>query len=368
MKVLWLTSLPSPYRVDFFNLLGESCDLTVCYEAAINSEREKSWINLDSTHFHSVFLKHIEIKGVPFCPGFPKYITRDFDVVLISNYICPTAVWAIGKLRRLGIPYFIVADGAYIHEESKPVSFLKRKLMSKAAYFLSSGAVTTRYFMYYGVQREQIYEYHFTSLWQKDILLEPPAPQEKRRERERLGITESQIVLSVGQFVYRKGYDVLLSACEGLPDDMGIYIVGGNPTEEYLRLKEEKNLEHVHFVGFQSKEELAGYYRAADCFALPTREDIWGLVVNEAMGYGLPVVTTDRCVAGLELVKNGENGYLVPAGQPGPLREAMMRVLSDPDLQWAMARGSLRAVSPYTLEQMAREHIEIFQEVQDKKS
>ena len=45
---------------------------------------------------------------------------------------------------------------------------------------------------------------------------------------------------------------------------------------------------------------------------MPTREDIWGLVINEAMAYGLPIITTDNCLAGLELIKNEENGYIIP--------------------------------------------------------
>ena len=55
---------------------------------------------------------------------------------------------------------------------------------------------------------------------------------------------------------------------------------------------------------------------AADVFVMPTREDIWGLVINEAMAYGLPVVSTDKCIAALELVKNGRNGYIIPPNQP----------------------------------------------------
>ena len=365
MKVLWLTTMPSPYRVDFFNLLGQSCQLTVCYEVQLTAEREKSWINLDSSHFRSIYLKNRKSGGAPFCPDFNRYITREYDIVLISNYICPTAMWAVPKLRRLRIPYFIVADGAYIHPERKWLTLLKRRLMRNAAYFLSSGPVTTRYFMYYGVRREQIFEYHFTSLWQKDIARGVLPREEKARLREGLGIGEPFMVLSVGQFVHRKGYDILLEACQGLPEQIGVYIVGGQPTQEYLRLQQEKGLKHVHFVGFQSKEELARFYRAADCFVLPTREDIWGLVINEAMGYGLPVVTTDRCVAGLELVENGKNGYIVGAGQAEPLREALLRLLADEDLCWDMAENSLKAIGPYTLEQMAAEHMKIFEKVQE---
>ena len=81
--------------------------------------------------------------------------------------------------------------------------------------------------------------------------------------------------------------------------DVGIYIVGGEPTEDYLQMRASLGLDNVHFVGFQKKEALSRYYRAADLFVLPTREDIWGLVINEAMAYGCLLYTSraDRVVA-----------------------------------------------------------------------
>jgi glycosyltransferase involved in cell wall biosynthesis len=111
-------------------------------------------------------------------------------------------------------------------------------------------------------------------------------------------------------------------------------------------------------VGFKKKEELAQYYKAADLLVLPTWSDVWGLVVNEAMAYGLPVVTTDRCVAGVELVENGVNGYIVPVRDGDALAAAINRVLSE-DYR-AMGRASLEKIRPYTIENMAKAHVDIF--------
>ena len=63
-------------------------------------------------------------------------------------------------------------------------------------------------------------------------------------------------------------------------------------------------------MSFMTKKELADWYQAADLFVMPTREDVWGLVVNEAMAYGLPVISSDMCGAASEMVKNGYNGYI----------------------------------------------------------
>ena len=167
------------------------------------------------------------------------------------------------------------------------------------------------------------------------------------------------MILAIGQMIHRKGFDVLLKAAKDLDPETGIYFVGGEAKEEYWKLREELGLKNVHFLGFQKKERLAQYYKAADVFVLPTREDIWGLVINEALAYGLPTITTDRCVAGLELIEDGINGYVVPVEDADALAEKIQAVLAS-DLG-QMGKAALEKVRPYTLENMARTHAEIFE-------
>ena len=103
------------------------------------------------------------------------------------------------------------------------------------------------------------------------------------------------------------------------------------------------------------------YYKAADLLVLPTHSDVWGLVINEAMACGLPVVNTDKCVAGMELIKNGVNGYIVPIKQQKPLAEAVNAVLGG-DFA-AMGAAALETIRSYSLENMAKVHMEIFEGV-----
>jgi len=56
MKILWLTNVPSPYRVDFFNELGKKCELTVLFEKRTSDERDRSWENYEFLNFTGVFL------------------------------------------------------------------------------------------------------------------------------------------------------------------------------------------------------------------------------------------------------------------------------------------------------------------------
>ena len=101
-------------------------------------------------------------------------------------------------------------------------------------------------------------------------------------------------------------------------------------------------LENVHFIGFKSKEELKKYYKSADLFVLPTREDIWGLVINEAMSYGLPIITTNKCVAGVELINNDENGFIVSVEDSKSISKKINLLLDNEKLSESMSENNLK--------------------------
>ena len=101
--------------------------------------------------------------------------------------------------------------------------------------------------------------------------------------------------------------------------------------------------------------ELALYYKAADVFAFPTREDIWGLVVNEALNYGLPVVSTYGCVAACEMLPEGS---LVQVADEKKLAGAVSDAFSTEDRLWQLY--AFRKTWEYTIENSSRVHIETF--------
>ncbi len=177
-----------------------------------------------------------------------------------------------------------------------------------------------------------------------------------------LNISEDKVIISVGRFIYKKGFDVLLKAAKFMQKDTGIYIIGGEPTDDYIQMKRMHCLENVHFIGFKTKSELSLYYQAADCVAFPTREDIWGLITNEALAFGVPVVATDRCVSALEMIKNGKNGYIVSVGDDSALAHK---------IQSALLLGAytdcISTAMKFTIENMAKAHMEIFENKKDRK-
>ena len=169
------------------------------------------------------------------------------------------------------------------------------------------------------------------------------------------------MILAVGQFIPRKGLDLLLKVTGNLDDNIAVVLLGGEATEEYLKIIAEQKLKNIYFPGFIKKKDIQKYYRAADIFVLPTREDIWGLVINEAIAEGLPVITTDRCIAGTELIVQKKNGFIVPVDDEEKLLEAIRMIIEDESLLKSMSIESLKIARQYTIEKMVEWHEKFFE-------
>ncbi len=363
-KVLYLTNVPAPYTVDFYNELGRHIDLTVLFERKSSDNREKDWFTGEACSYNAVFLKGINIgKEQAFCPGVGKYINHDYDLIVIGNYSSLTGISAIRKSKRKKIPFFIHADGGIVNDESNFKYKIKRNLISSADGCFSSGKITDDYFKHYGASSETIYRYPFTSLRKADILSEPPSLREKRELREELGVPCEKLALFVGSFIERKGIDILIDAANHLSGDIKVCLLGGMASEEHLRQVNDENKQNIIFAPFASKDTVFKYMRAADVFVFPSRYDIWGLVVNEAMSQGLPVISSDKCVAAVELIENGKNGYIVESFDGKEWADKIAETVCGEELLSEMAYNCLSTVAPYTIENMSEiyaDHIRAF--------
>lgn len=362
MKVLWLTNIPSPYRVQFFNELGKYCDLTVLFEKSTSTERDTTWKNYECINFEGIVLTGKDVSvDQAISLEVIKYLNDGmYDHIVVSNAATPTGVIAIEYMKIFNIEYYIEGDGGFPKSGKGLKEYLKKHINSGAKAYFSTAKSHDEYYLKYGAKKERIYRYPFTSITKRDILEKTINREEKSKLKESLGIKEKKVILSVGQFIHRKGYDILLKACKDFNDDVGIYLLGGEPTDEYLELKRKMNLNNVHFVEFKEKAQLNEYYNASDLFVLPTREDIWGLVINEAMAKGLPIITTDKCVAGLELVGNNGNGFIIPSENEDVLFEKMNIIINNDELLNRMSKRSLEVIQEYTIENMAKKHLDIF--------
>lgn len=368
MRVLWLANIPSPYSVSFFNELGRLCELTVLFELSGASNRDKSWKEYRFINFSGIHLKGKQYASdKAFCPEVTRYLIQRYNLIVVSNMPTLTGILSITYMNIKNIPYVLQGDGGFKKDQKGVREKMKKYLISRAQYYLSTGKDHDEYYIAYGADPRLIFRIPFTSVYEKDVLAEPIKHSDKQKLREELSIEGEKVILSVGQFIHRKGFDILLKAAKKLGNDVLVYIVGGKPTTEYRSIIEEGQIKNVHFLEFMLREKLHKFYQAADLFVLPTREDIWGLVVNEAMSQGLPVVTTSRCIAGREMIEEGRNGYLVPIEDSDALAEAIRKVLQADNYD-DLCTESLKKCRAYTIENSAKAHYEIFERINRHKT
>ncbi|MFQ6836812.1 MAG: glycosyltransferase family 4 protein [Thomasclavelia spiroformis] len=367
--MLYVTNIAAPYRVDFFNDLSKYCDLTVLFERKKAVDRNDEWYN-NAFSFNGIFLKSKNI-GNEAAISFEviKYLKQKYDLIILGGYSSPTAIIASLYMKFSKIPYILNADGGFInYSERKINKFIKTFFISSAKYWLSSGKETNKYLVYYGANEKNIYNFPFTSLKESDILKEPISIEAKKKLKRNFNISYDKVILSIGQFIPRKGFDWMIEAYKDLDKSIGIYIIGGKPTNEYLKLKEKYKMDNLYFVDFQDKESVLNWYRSADLFVLPTREDIWGLVINEALSQGLPVITTNKCIAGLELIEDGKNGYIIDVENKEMLLEKTNFFFSlSNEKRKNIMENCLNKINKYTLENMSTIHADFLKKIENYK-
>lgn len=355
MRILYLTNIPSPYRIDFFNKLSEKNEVTVLFERPFDKDRNKNWTKNKQIKFNAV---HIEKKRdiIKYLNLFKK------DIIVITNYSDFNETLAIFYMKMKKIKFFLEIDGGIIKNDNYLKKFLKKYLISSASRYLSPSSEADNYLINYGAKKEKIFRYNFSSVTETDLNKNLSLLDKKNELKKQLKITEDKVIIAVGQFIYRKGFDILIKASSKISGDVGIYIIGDNPSKEYIDLCENVGTKNIHFVGFQDSESLKNYYVVSDLFVLPTREDIWGLVINEAISFGLPTITTNNCLAGLALIEDGQNGYIVDVDNVEQLASVINQVITDDNLQQQIRKNNLELAKEYTIENMTTMHEKIFGE------
>ena len=106
----------------------------------------------------------------------------------------------------------------------------------------------------------------------------------------------------------------------------------------------------MRFLGFQTQAELAALFDLCDVFVMPSASEPWGLVVNEVMNAGKPVLVTDQAGCGPDLVRQGHNGYIYPTGDVDALAAHLATLCADAGLRARMGAASLEIISGWDFE------------------
>ena len=167
------------------------------------------------------------------------------------------------------------------------------------------------------------------------------------------------IFLFVGKVIPRKGLQFLLEACAILQQQgeqkYTLLIVGDGEQRAELEALSQKYglIDRIQWLGWLNYDRLGNYFRKADVFVFPTLEDVWGLVLLEAMSFGKPILSS-KWAGSSELVVEGENGYIFEPQEPEKLAELMRRFIDDPNLIVSMGHKSQQLIAEHTPETAAQ--------------
>lgn len=351
-RVLFLTVIPSPYQRELFARLSQAPDLDVKVLYYAMNAPERRWLPPRLADFESVMPGwQIRWRGISaYCNPRVLGALREAhaDIVIVSDYSAPTAQLAMRALTSRGSPWIFWGEQPGFNQRGRLGAWMRKRLQAPLATATAIAAI--------GSKAVSAYQ----NLFPEKTVFNIPyfcdlAPyQYATRQRPTMSRGHVQILFS-GQLVPRKGCDILLSAFAKLAatnPNAQLMLLGDGPGRSLLEASVPSVFrDRVTFLGHRHPHQLPEIFASADVFCLPSRHDGWGVVVNEALGAGLPIVVSEAVGAGHDLVRPGENGYRVRTGDAEELARALECIVSDRPLRARLAAGSAAMASNWGIEE-----------------
>jgi len=359
-RIVIITTNIAPYRLKWCEELAKYYDVTIYYSKDREKDRDKRFLKHGSQICHVIKMRNRKDTSDPLCLEVISIVNRNPDaLILFDGYGPITNILGLFYCHLINRKVFVNVDGYPLGEKtSRLKNLLKKHIISRyCPEIFCSSQQTKQHLIEYGARAGHIYVHNFSSVSRNRVLAKPLSYEEKIELRKKLGIDAAgRIVLGVGQFIPRKRFEDLIQAVISCKSECDLYILGGKPTPGYLQLIEGH--QNIHFIDFVPPEEVDDYYKMADLFVLASQTDVWGLVLNEAIANGLPIISSDNCVAGLSLVK--DNGILYETGNVTQLAEAIDLCLSENNLM-RMSRNSIEVANAYNIEGMVDRQLPVIQ-------
>nr|WP_288723691.1 glycosyltransferase [uncultured Sellimonas sp.] len=366
MKIIIFSDNVAPYRIAWADEMGKNNDVTFVYVKDKDAERNDDWLVKNSSFAKMVKIPAFVIKNHAVTMNVIRYIKKNSaDVIIFDGYGTIPNMLGMVYMILCKRQFFINVDGVVLDAKETPVKhIIKKFLFCKYAYFLCSSEFTERWIQSFGVANKRTIAHNFSSLHAEDILEQTPSVQERIDAKKSLGLKNLPTVIAVGRFMKLKQFDMLIEAFRKYDNDNQLLIIGeGSEKSTYEKKIKEYSLKNVKIIEFMPFDRLKKYYYASDLLVLPSYSEVWGLVVNEGMGCGaLPVIVSDRCVAGYNLAKNGITGYQFKFDCVNDLEKKMGLIINNKELRERMSEASLREVRKYTVENIAKIHLQWFEQ------
>ena len=359
------------YQDPFFRLLAADpdIDLTVLYCSPAGAEVYRD-VDMKTTLRWDIEMlsgyRYRVLRNFGFGDGYtrlinpgivPALLGGKYDMVLFMlGWGSLTAMLGIVACRAARIPLFLYGDSSFPPPEDSVARRIRagflRALFGLTTGFMVSGALNADYYRHYGADPRRFFLLPWAVDNERFAAACHLAPGERDALRDRLGIARNAVVFVFSaKLVERKDPMTLLRAFEAMKqrDRAALLFLGDGvlrePLEAFVR---EHDLDAVRFAGFVNQTDLPKYYGLSDIFVLPSTYEPRGAVINEAMACGLPVIVTDRCGSIGDIVLDGDNAFVYPAGDAATLARVIDRMAEDHALRARMAGRSLEIIGRWS--------------------
>ena len=367
-RLAWLTNVPSGDQIDLLSALAArpELDLTVIYCSALSV---KGAIDAAEPCGRGLALKGATLPG----PGgrlflnpaiVPHLFKTTYDLVIIAGYIHPTMQLAMLVRALQKRPWILFAERPGMNDRnrwSKLLRALPLMMVRSAAAIIATGRLAQQqYEARFGPERP-VFSLPYL------VRPEPFLRIERTAKRAPNGVC----FLACGELIPRKGTDVLIKAfaraAHSLPN-ISLKIVGDGPERNTLMGRVPEQIRNrITFTGLVPSAERTKPFAWSDVFVHSARHDGWGVVIQEALSAGLPVIATRQTGAAYDLVEEGKNGFLVEADDEDQLYDRIVWFSEHQELIPGFGERARSSASTLTPEWGAAQIVEITRDVLRKR-
>jgi len=359
-NLLFLTVMPSPYQQQLFQALHSDGRLRIRVLYYTCKALDRNWDDPRISPYEQVLPgKTIRWLGCSahLNPTVAGALQREgSDLFVLSDYSAPTTQIAMRWLNRRKRKWVFWGEIPGFRRRTNLGNFMRDQLQRPIANGASAIAAI-------GSEAVSVYKALFPNVPVFNVPYFCDLSTFQLASKRRAGENRSAInILFSGQLIERKGVDVLIRAFIMISDrapKLHLKLLGiGADVERFRKLVPSRLTARVHFLGFRQTDALPKIFAQADIFVLPSLHDGWGVVVNEALGAGLPIIVTD-CVGARELVEHGSNGFITRAGDADSLAEALLKLAQSAHLRSSFGFASAERAKQWNLNEGVRRWVEL---------
>ncbi|NUR74874.1 MAG: glycosyltransferase family 4 protein [Thermoleophilia bacterium] len=335
-RVLVLSEIPTPYRLPLYRRIAEVGEVELEIAFCAETQPDRPW----SIDEELGSIPHRILRGFPLTrrssrntfvyevnPSVvPLLVRGGFDLLVIGGYAVFAEQVAIAYARVTRRPYLLHVESHLGKPRSDAVARAKSLVLphviGAATGGLAVGSAARRYLQAYGLARHRIHILPNTidvDAYSRAAQQVRNRASEIRRDRD----LPERYLLFVGRLVGAKGVSDLLGAHGALGQDAPPLLVAGEGPLRNL----VDGAPNVRLLGFQDTARLIELYALAQSLVVPSHDEPWGVVVNEALACGTPVIASSAVGAAEDLIRDGLEGRVVPSGDVPALARAMSEEL-----------------------------------------